>query len=306
MQMDRRIKFRHLEAFVAIARTKRLKIAAEQLNLTQPAISKSLKDLEEILGVRLMQRDRAGVELTPEGKIFMQFAEQSTVALTQGLHKIASLNDVGGAMLRIGVLPAVAGQVLPAAVARFREISRNTTVRIEEGPHGHLADMLRTGDLDLVIGRLADREMMEGLSFAALYSEPVVAVAAPGHPKRAVTRLEQIMDELILYPPDTAAIRPFMARLMLSQGLPLFAKRIETVSAGFGRAAVLGPMRPIWIVSQGVVEDDLADGTLVALDIDMTSAQGPVGMMSRISETPSTLVSVFRDALAEAAAAGPI
>ena len=299
--MDRRIKFRHLEAFVAIARAKRLKTAAEQLNLTQPAISKSLKDLEDILGVRLMQRDRAGVELTPEGKIFMQFAEQSTVALTQGLHKIAALNEAGGEVLRIGVLPAVAGEVLPAAVARFRAISRHTTVRIEEGPHEHLAEMLRAGGVDLVIGRLADREMMEGLSFTALYTETVVAVAAPDHPKRAATRLEELMEELILYPPDTAAIRPFMARLMLSQGLPLFAKRIETVSAAFGRAAVLGPMRPIWIVSQGVVRDDLADGTLVALDIDMTPAQGPVGVMSRISETPSTLASVFRDALSDAA-----
>lgn len=305
--MDRRIKFRHLEAFVAIAREKRLKTAAKQLNLTQPAISKSLKDLEDILGVRLMQRDRSGVELTPEGKIFMQFAEQSTVALTQGLHKIAALNEAGGETLRIGVLPAVAGQLLPAAVARFRGISRHTTVRIEEGPHNHLADMLRAGDLDLAIGRLADREMMEGLSFAALYSETVVAVVAPDHPKRHVTRLEEIMEELILYPPDTAAIRPFMARLMLSQGLPLFANRIETVSASYGRVTVLGPLRPVWITSKGVVADDLAAGRLVALDIDMASAQGPVGVMSRINETPSTLAGVFRDALNEVAkGVGPI
>jgi len=111
--MDRRIKFRHLEAFVAIARAKRLKRAAEQLNLTQPAISKTLKDLEDMLGVTLMDRDRAGVRLTPEGQVFRQYAEQSNAALQQGINRILTLSEDGGSVFKIGALPSVAARVLP-------------------------------------------------------------------------------------------------------------------------------------------------------------------------------------------------
>ncbi len=90
MNMDRRIRFRHCDAFSAIARASGFKIAAEQLNLTQPAISKTLRELEEILGVIVMKRSRADVSLTPEGDVFLQFAEQSTAALRHGLRSLKS------------------------------------------------------------------------------------------------------------------------------------------------------------------------------------------------------------------------
>lgn len=298
--MDRRIKFRHLEAFVAIARAKRLKTAAEQLNLTQPAISKTLKDLEGVLGVTLMRRDRAGVQLTPEGRVFLEYAEQSTAALRQGMKSIATLGAVGGAVLKVGALPSVAAQVLPLAVARFRAASPNTVLHIVEGSHSDLTAQLRSGDLDLVVGRLGEADTMVGLSFTSLYSETVVAVVAPDHPKRDATRLEQIEAELILYPPANAAIRPLMARLLLSQGLPLFADRIECVSGAFGRAMTLGPLKPVWFISRGVVAGDLKAGRLVALDIDTGPTEGGVGIMARSEERASAIVGLFREALTQA------
>lgn len=301
--MDRRIKFRHLEAFVAIARAKRMKLAAEQLNLTQPAISKTLRDLEDILGVSLMARDRAGVRLTPEGQVFLQYAEQSSAALQQGINSIASLSAAGGAVLKIGALPSVAAQVLPKAVERFRAVSPNTILHIDEGAHGFLTDRLRGGDIDLVIGRLGAADTMRGLSFTALYTERVVAVVAPDHPKRRATRLEQIADDLIVYPPEASAIRPLVARLMLSRGLALFGDRIECVSGAFGRAMTLGPLQPVWFISRGVVADDLDAGRLVALDIDMGPTEGAVGIMARSEETPSPRVGLFRAALSDVAKA---
>lgn len=300
--MDRRIKFRHLEAFVTIARAKRLKRAAEQLNLTQPAISKTLRDLEDILSVTLMTRDRSGVRLTPEGQVFLQYAEQSTAALSQGISSIASLSEAGGPVLKIGVLPSVAAQVLPLAIERFRQVSSNPTLHVDEGSHGFLTDRLRGGDLDLVVGRLGNADTMRGLSFTALYMEKVVAVVAPDHPKRDATRLEQIEGEVIIYPPEAAAIRPLMARLMLTRGLALFADRIECVSGALGRAMTLGALRPVWFISRGVVADDLEAGRLVALDIDMAPTEGAVGIMARSEENTSALVSLFRGALSDAAA----
>jgi len=299
--MDRRIKFRHIEAFVAIARAKRLKRAAEQLNLTQPAISKTLKDLEDIMGVILMDRDRSGVRLTPEGQVFLQYAEQSTAALQQGINSIATLSEAGGAVLKIGVLPSVAAQVLPLAIQKFRQVSPKTVLHVDEGGHGHLTDRLRSGELDLVMGRLGVPESMKGLTFGALYAETIVAVVAPDHPRRDATRLEQLAGDLIIYPPDTAAIRPLLARLMLSRGVALFGDRIECVSGALGRAMTLGPLQTVWFISRGVVADDLNTGRLVALDIDMDPTKGAVGIMARSEETPSPLVGLFRTAVLDVA-----
>lgn len=301
--MDRRIKFRHLEAFIAIARAKRLKRAAEQLNLTQPAISKTLKDLEDILGVPLMTRDRSGIRMTAEGTLFLQYAEQSAAALRQGMASLTGLREAGGAVLRIGTLPSAASVIVPQAVLRFRAQSPGTVLCIDEGGHGDLTGLLRAGDLDIVVGRLGDAQTMAGLSFTALHSETVVAVVAPDHPLRHATRLEQIERALILYPPAAAAIRPLVARLMLSRGMALFADRIESVSSAFGRSMTLGPAQPVWFISRGVVAEDLAQGRLVALDIDMGPTEGAVGIMVRAEEPPSPVLQLFRQALVEAAVA---
>ena len=299
--MDRRIKFRHLDAFIATARAKRLKKAAQQINLSQPAISKTLKELEDILGVTLMTRDRAGVQLTPEGRVFLQYAEQSSNALRQGLSSLSVLGKVGGAVLKIGALPSVTAQILPVATLAFRAMSPRTTLHVIEGGHAHLTDRLRRGELDLVVGRLGEPDTMAGLSFSALYSETIVAVVAPDHPRRRATRLEEILDQLVIYPPGEAAIRPLMARLMISRGLELFKDRIECVSGAFGRAMVLGPAQPVWFISRGVVANDLKAGRLVELEIDMGPTDGAVGIMGRADAMPTAIVGLFREALHAAA-----
>ena len=170
--MNRRIKFRHLEAFICIARARSLKVAADSLNLTQPAVSKTLKELESILGVTLMERGRAGVQLRPEGEVFLQFAEQSTAALQNGLASITNLGAAGGT-LSVGALPSVAAQLVPRAVEIFRAGSPDTIVQIREGAHAFLTDHLRNGALDLVVGRLGRPDSMTGLSFTQLREEKV-------------------------------------------------------------------------------------------------------------------------------------
>ncbi|MFT6676459.1 MAG: LysR family pca operon transcriptional activator [Sulfitobacter sp.] len=299
--MDRRIKFRHLEAFIAIARAKRFNRAAEQLNLTQPTLSKTLKDLEDILEVTLLVRDRAGVSLTPEGHVLLQFAEQSTAALQAGLNNLANLGAAGGAVLTIGALPSVAALILPLATERYLKMSPDTVIRMEEGSHAGLTNRLRSGELDLVVGRLGQPASMEGLSFTQLYNEKIVAVVAPDHPLRDVTQLAQLSDAMVVYPAQDSAIRPLIARTMIAGGLPIFENRIETVSGAFGRAMALGEMRAVWFISHGVVINDLAEGRLVALNIDLGATKGPVGIMARSEEAAGSHVHLFRQSLLDAA-----
>lgn len=298
MNVDRRIKFRHLDAFSAIARAGSFKVAAQDLNLTQPAISKTLKELEDILGVSVMERSRAGVNLTPEGEVFLQFAEQSTAALRHGLRSIRSPAS-GAGVLKLGALPSVASSLLPRAALSFATQSLDTVLEIYEGPHLDLTTRLRRGGLDLVIGRLGKPETMLGLSFQQLYLEEVVVVAHPDSAAVGVCDVAELENFRVLYPPKDAAIRPLVARLLIAKGVPLFHKRIETTSPAVGRALVEQDLNTVWIISRGVVENELANGRLVQLDIDLSPTKGAVGIMSRSEEVPGVPSRVFARVLGD-------
>ena len=297
--MHHRIRLRHLRTFVEIARHGALKPAALTLNMTQPAVSKVLKDLEEIVGERLVDRSRAGAELTQAGAVLLQYAEQSLAALQYGLSSLSALRSGTAGTLRLGGLPSVAARLLPLAVERFHGTAPGALVTVHQGAHDALVNSLREGRLDLVVGRLGAPESMSGLSFTQIYAERVVIVTAPDHPLAGGRRLEETLSWPIIYPPQDAAIRPLVDRLFISHGLEAPADRLESVSESFGRALVLGPLKPVWLISEGVVAAELRAGTLRRLDVDTDATAGPVGIMARAEEDPSPLVRLFRTAIQE-------
>ncbi len=293
----RSIKLRHLSAFVETVRCGSLKAAAERIHLTQSAISKTIKDLEATLGVVLLKRDRGGIDLTREGAVFLQFAEQGLASVNHGLASLDALTSGQQTPIRIGALPSVAADFLPEVMLRFSELSPTTPISVEDGRIGALVDRLRSGALDLVLGRMGRPETMTGLSFTQLYAEQVVFVAAADHPLAAERNLQRLETSLILYPPEGAAIRPLVDRFTISQGIADWPNKLETVSGAFGRAMTLGPSKAIWIISQGVVAGDIASGRLVRLPIDTSSMAGPVGVMARSEEDPTPAMRLFRQAL---------
>lgn len=295
--VESRIKFRHLEVFSAIARSASLKRAAEDLHLTQPAVSKTLKELEDITGHALAERSRAGVRLTPEGELFLQFAEQSTAAIRHGLRSLQGGAAAAG-RLRVGALPSIASSILPAAAMHFVARHPDTLLDITEGAHLDLTARLRSGGLDMVVGRLGRPDSMAGLSFRQLYIEEVVVVARQDSPAAGVTAFRDLAGFRVLYPPRDSAIRPLVARLLIAQGVPLFARRIESASAAFGRALVLTDPAVVWFISAGVVAADLAAGRLVRLDVNTAPTAGAVGIMTRADEVPSPVMRAFTRALA--------
>jgi len=283
--LRRRIKLRHLHCFTEAVRQKSLKRAADRLNLTQPAMSKTLKELEETLGKTLLIRSRAGMTLTDAGEVFAHFAQMSLSALDHGLDGIAQL-EAGGARaeLAIGALPSVAAGLLPRAVAAFERLSP-ATLRIEDGPVGYLVERLRDGAVGMVIGRLGDPSIMQNLSFTQLYQEEVDFVVRPGHPLLAGARLEDIADWPVIYPPAQAAIRPLVERFLIGQGIGRPRIAVETVSGAFGRVYTR-ESDAIWIISRGVVWNELAEGRLARLPFETGLTRGPVGLLRRDDAEP--------------------
>ena len=299
--IDRRIKLRHIQCFVEICREGSFKRAAEALYLTQPAMSKTLKELEALLGHRLMTRDRGGVALTPEGEIFLRSAKTSMAALQQGVDGMAR-GRFGAQVLPLGVLPSVAARLVPSVVSRIGADIPEAVLRIVDGPIGFLLERLKLGDLDLVIGRMGPYGQMQGVSFAPLYRERIVVVVRPGHPLLAHPILSRIVDWPVLYPTEGSAIRPVVDQFLLEHGIGDLPRRIETVSGAFGRVYVQAS-DAVWFISEGVVASEIDRGLLVPLSVQTDSTLGPIGIMARedwdVTPVARRFQRVLRDVVAE-------
>jgi LysR family pca operon transcriptional activator len=285
--IDPRIRLRHIACFLEVARLRSMAGAAEALNISQPAATKTIQELEQLLGGQLFDRSRRRLALTAFGEVFFRYASTSLAALRQGIDAARGAQDA--AMVRVGALPTVSARILPEAVRAFTQDHSGVTTRIITGPNGYLLSMLRTGDVDIVIGRMAEPNAMVGLSFEHLYSERVVLAVRPGHPvlSQAEFNLHMIEDYQTLMPTPDSVIRPLVERNLMAHGVTRLRNEIETVSNAFGRSYVR-QTDAIWIISEGVVADDVAEGQLALLPVDTSETLGPVGFTTR-TDTPATL-----------------
>lgn len=294
----RRIKLRHLETFVEVARQRSVSRAAESLSLTQPAVTRTIRELEEICGRPLVERDGRGIRISHHGEVFLRHAGTSLAAARNGIHALAQLSLADGPRIRLGALPTVSVTVVPLAVARYLDSGMKNRLEIVTGENGVLLDQLRNGELDLVMGRLPAPENMQGLIFEPLYREKVVFAVDAGHPLAGRKRIT--VDALdaypVLVPTPGSIIRPLVDRLFIEQGITEPRQVIETVSDSFGRAFVRGN-QAIWIISRGVVAAELGSGEFVALPIDTDSTLGSVGLNTRAQNTLSPAAEFFADIL---------
>jgi LysR family pca operon transcriptional activator len=300
--IDSRIKFRHLQTFVEVARQKSVMKAAELLHVSQPAVTKTIRELEGVLGVEVFERDGRGIKITRYGEVFLKHAGAALTALRQGLDSVTQERIGDAPPIRIGALPTVSTRIMPRAMQLFLKENTWSRLKIVTGENAVLLEQLRVGDLDLVVGRLAGPEKMTGFSFEHLYSEQVVFAVRAGHPllKARQSHFNALSDYTVLMPTRASIIRPFVEGLLIANGVPSLPNQIETVSDSFGRAFVRAS-DAIWIISAGVVASDIEDGALAVLPIDTSETKGPVGLTMRNDAVPSLPLSILMQTIREAA-----
>jgi LysR family pca operon transcriptional activator len=300
-RIDPRIKLRHLSCFLEVARLRSMGHAATALHISQPAVSKTIQELEQLLGGSLFDRSRRNLFLTPLGETFYRYAATSLAALRQGVDMARGTHEAS--TIRVGALPTVSARILPAAVEAFAASGPGAHTRIITGPNDYLLTLLRTGDVDFVIGRMAEPDAMAGLSFEHLYSEPVVMVVRPGHPLLSQSPFDLSMIERYqtLMPTPSSVIRRLVDRMLLSHGVAELPHGVETISSAFGRAYTR-QTDAVWIISEGVVANDLAEGYLALLPLDTGETTGPVGFTTRTDTIPTlaagSLIQSVRDVAA--------
>jgi LysR family pca operon transcriptional activator len=300
--IDTRVKFRHLQTFVEVARQKSVMKAAELLHVSQPAVTKTIRELEEVLGVGVFERDGRGIRITRYGEVFLRHAGATLTALRQGLDSVCQERFAEAPPVRVGALPTVSTRIMPRAMTLFLKENTLSRVKIVTGENAVLLEQLRIGDLDLVVGRLAGADKMAGFSFEHLYSEQVVFAVRAGHPLLEGRRslFASLGDYTVLMPTRGSIIRPVVENFLIANGVASLPNQIDTVSDAFGRAFVRDS-DAVWIISNGVVARDIEDGLIAALPIDTAETRGPVGLTMRTDAILSLPLSILMQTIREVA-----
>ena len=297
-----RIRLRHIHCFVAIAQEANLGRAAERLRLSQPAVSKTLAELEELAGARLFERGRQGAALTADGNVFLAHALKVLAALQSAARSVGPASTTGARTLRIAALPTVAPDTLPAVIAAFSALYPEASVVVQTAANTALMGMLASGDIELALGRLSDPEMMAGLSFELLYMEPLVLAARTGHPLAAgAPTLSQALAYPLVVSGRGTVPRHHTEAWLRRCALELPAGHTETMSVSLARLLVR-QSDALWFTPIGAVRTDVADGLLTLLDIQPGADREAVGLLRRVDARNDDLTDAFLRLLRERAA----
>ena len=298
---SQRIRLRHLHTFVAVAQQGTLGRAAETLNLSQPALSKTLNELEQLTGTRLFERGRLGAQLTLVGEQFLTHAVKVLDALNSAGQALNRKEGLNNDIVRIGALPTAALGILPTVIGQFHKQQKDITLQVATMNNTMLLAGLKSGEIDIGIGRMSDPELMSGLHYELLFLESLKLVVRPGHPllQETVT-LSRVMEWPVVVSPKGTVPRQNAEALLQMQGCTLPSGCIETLSASLSRQLTVD-YDYVWFVPSGAVKDDLRRGVLTALPIATQGAGEPIGILTRVDATltpgTQTLLSAIRKSM---------
>ena len=151
------IDFELYRIFYVVANNKNITKASEELNISQPAISKSIKNLEKQLGGELFVRTKRGVILTEEGKEFYNYIKQAIEYINNAENKFTDLMNLETGSIRIGISTTLTKEFLLPYLEEFHEKYPKIDIQIDTNVSAELLSKLRNGLLDIVILHLADR-----------------------------------------------------------------------------------------------------------------------------------------------------
>lgn len=301
--LNARIKLRHLQAFLEVARQRSFARAAERLAITQPGISKTIRELEEALGATLFDRTPRGVALTQAGLTLLRHAGPAIRALEEGIGAVGE-GRTGASWLRVGALSTVESRLLPEAIRRWQQAAEGESgVNVVTGPSAFLLSRLRRGELDLVVGRMTEAREILDLAFEHLYYERLVLVVRAGHPLAGIAPLEasRLVDFPWVLPPPQTTLRQQVDSFFVRHSLSLPGHQLETLSLALSHRYTLDS-DAIWVAPEEAAREAVADGRLCELALPLELQGGSVGLCTNSTLKPSLALEAFCETLRALAA----
>jgi LysR family transcriptional regulator, transcriptional activator of the cysJI operon len=214
-----RMEIHQLETFETVVRLQSFTRAAEQLHLSQPAVTRQIAALEAQLRTRLFDRLGRTVQLTPAGELLHKYAQSIVGLVAEAKTAIADMETGAAGKLTVGASNTLATYVLPGLLSRFRAQYPRVEIAVHTGVSAEVADIVRTNDADLglVTAEVRDAALLE----VPLSDYDTCVVVPPGHALAAQKEIRpsDIADHpLILMEPGTN-LRTYVDRLLSSAGV---------------------------------------------------------------------------------------
>ncbi len=272
------LKPRHLQLMVALDNFRHIGRAAASLNLSQPAVSLSLGELEKGLGMTLFERHARGVTPNAFGECLVRHARQLMAGLEQAREDLHALQTGAAGKILLGALPTVATALLPRALAAYKRAFPSSQVMINEGSMENLLPQLRSGTLELLIGRLMTRAA-DDVREEPLYDGLNVVVVRPDHPLAGRSQISwsDLQDFPWVLPPSGSLSREPLEVALRQQGMALPLDAIETLAISV-IAGYLQHTLAIGLLSKLVAQHYVQIGMLSILPLALPDPRRPIGV----------------------------
>jgi len=281
-QLAQRLKTRHLTLLVQLDAQRSVLAASQACGMSQPAASKLLAEMEQLLGVELFERHARGVEPTGYGRLLIRRARNALTELRQAQAEIAALRSGLAGHVAIGTVITSATQLVPLAVARLKQRHPQIVVSIEVDYSEVLTEHLAAGRLDMAIARIHGLAHDESLAYEALVENPHSVFARSGHPLAARRRvgLHVLAQQSWVLPPPGNVLRDRLAVIFSEQGLALPLQGVETAALPV-ITSLLHESDMVSVLADEVVQAECSAGVLVRLAANLPLLLGAAGIVTR-------------------------
>ena len=293
-----RLKTRQLLLLLALEDEGNINRAAQVLNITQPAASKLLKDLEDMLGVSLFDRMPRGMRPTWYGETMIRHARVALASLGQAHDEIQALKAGSFGQVSVGAITAPGLSLLPMAVALLKREQPSLRVSLQIETSDVLMERLAQSKLDMLVARLFERHDKTALRYQALTEEPVCAVTRPGHPLlgRRKLSLRDMVEAGWIVPPAGSVLRHRFELMFQEQGLESPTNVVETTALLF-MTRMLQQSDMIAVIATDVARYYAQHGLVAQLPIQLACTMDAFGLITRTDRPLSPAAQVMLRAL---------
>ena len=291
------MKFHHLRDAIAVADSGGIRSAARALGLTQPALTKSIKQLEDDLGVPLFERSARGAALTRYGEAFLIRARAAAQELSRAREELGQMQGSKTGKVEVAVSSVASLVFLPSALETFRREYPDAVVRVLEGTYPVMLPALRNGSVDFCIGPFPSPPLADEFVIEELFKNHRCVVGRHGHPLGKSGTLRQLATAHWVL---TGAVGPDgqeFEELFRSQGLPV-PKSTTRCESLIALLALLAGSDALALLPQQWASSPVTSGLLREIKIG-GRLPGPSTCLARRSDIPLTpaadaLATIFR------------
>ncbi|MEB3752763.1 LysR family transcriptional regulator [Acinetobacter sp. MD2(2019)] len=294
------LKFKHLCLIETLARTQNMHLTAEQMNLSQPAISKMLKEIEHLIGFAIFERLPRSMPVTALGQHVVNYAQCALNDAQHFVEDIETLRLGGHGYLKVGGIFAATAIVIPQAIIAIKQKWPLLSIDVVEQTSDHLMQMLSEHTLDLAIGRFTNPTQTNLFEFQPLCPEPFCIVVNEQHPlaQQKHCNLSELIEwPWVLYPKGTP-IRDRMERAFIRANVKLPQNTVNTISMQTF-LQILQHSPTVGMLPEAMVSQHIAEGRLHILETGLKLEAQDYGILTRKGENISAISQAFIQLLLE-------